>query len=317
MKIAVLNYPHAILSSVHGPYDMFSQVNGMVSAFRPDIKIPTLDVSILLSNQVMETDKFDLVIIPAMQFAEIESVIASNQHLIPWLHQQYQQGCEIASVCMGAFLLAESGLLNNSSATTHWLGAGIFKEKYPQVKLVDDKFITDFQRIYTSGGAFSFTSLIIYLMDKYFGNEVAILMSKVFLVHIHDSKQSGYKILGLQKNHKNKAIQEIQNYIEEHIEEQFPVEEIAAKAHMSLRTFMRNFKKATGDTPNAYIQKVRVEKAKKLLEGGAKSIEEISIQVGYNDFASFRKTFKKTVGLNPSEYKKLYNRVFSEVNVEH
>ena len=316
MKVAVLNYKHAVQSSVQGPYDMFSQLNNLVTMFRPDIRIPTVEVSILPSNKIKSSDEFDLVILPAMHFNFINEVIDSNKQLIPWLRNHYNQGGEIASICLGAFMLAETGLLNNSAATTHWLGAAMFKSRYPLIRLVDDKFITDFQRIYTSGGAFSFTTLVIYLMDKYFGNEVAILMSKVFLIHIHDTKQTGYKIFDLQKKHSNSSIENIQNYIEQNLDKNLSVEELAKKINMSLRTFMRNFKKATGDTPNAYIQKVRVEKAKKMLESGLNRIEQVSLEVGYNDFASFRKTFKKNVGLNPSEYKKLYSRVFTINNVE-
>ncbi len=315
MQIAVLQYPNAVMSSVVGPYDMFSQVNDLVQSFRPDIELPKVEVSIVQLSEIDDHTNYDLVVLPAMQFTHIDNVIRNSQQLTPWLKKQYKNGAEIASICLGAFLLAESGLLDNLSATTHWLGAGLFKARYPKVKLVDDKFITDFRRIYTSGGAFSFTTLVIYLIDKYFGNEVAILLSKVFLIHLHNSQQTSYKILAFQKQHNNEAIETVQNFIEHNIEKTITVEALAEKAGMSVRTFMRNFKKATGDTPNAYIQKVRVEMAKKMLESSEERIEQISLLVGYNDFASFRKTFKKTVGLNPSEYKRLYNRPFTQVNV--
>jgi transcriptional regulator GlxA family with amidase domain len=251
-----------------------------------------------------------------MHFDYIEDVLENSSHIVQWIRKQYNRGCEIASICLGAFLLASSGLLDNQNATTHWMGADLFKKKFPLVNLVDDKFITDYQRIYTCGGAYSFTTLMIYIIDKYFGQEVSIIISKVFLIHLHDSKQSSYKILNLQKSHNNNAIKKVQNYIEINSNNQLLVEQLAVKANMSLRTFMRNFKKATGDTPNAYIQKVRMEKAKKLLEKEDIGIEQVCFEVGYSDFTSFRKVFKKIVGLNPSGYKKLYNKAFTRIYVE-
>ena len=315
MKVAILNFNNSVMSSVIGPFDIFNQINSLVDSFRPDLNIPKIEVQILESEDVTPRQTFDLIIIPAMHFNKIEQVLSENQHLKNWLISLYNKGCEIASICLGAFILADFGLLDNTKATTHWLGAPMFRKLYPKVTLVDDKFVTDYNRIYTSGGAYSFTTLMVYLINKYFGSEVAVLISKVFLIHLHDSQQTGFKILDQQKNHSNKTIMEIQDFIENNLESELSIEFLANTAHMSQRTFMRNFKKFTGDSPKTYIQKVRIEKAKRLLEIGDTGIEQICLQVGYNDFASFRKIFKKLVGLNPSEYKKLYTRAFTDVNI--
>lgn len=314
MRIAILQYKSAVMSSIAGPYDMLGQVNEMVGSFRPDLPNPQINVDIVRANTIKTPSNYDLVIIPAMQFNKIKEVLIENKHILYWLINHHKKGGEIASICLGAFLLAATGLINNQYATTHWMGVDLFKKMYPEVKLVDDKFITDYNRIYTSGGAYSFTTLIIYLIEKFFGAEAAILISKIFLIHLHDSKQNSYKILNLQRNHANKAIIKVQDYIEQHTDQVLTVDKLASIANLTLRTFMRNFKKSTGDTPNAYIQKVRVEKAKKLLESGDMSIEQISFEVGYSDFASFRKIFKKSVGQTPSLYRKRYNRMFTHVN---
>jgi transcriptional regulator GlxA family with amidase domain len=118
-------------------------------------------------------------------------------------------------MCLGAFILASTGLLNGKPATTHWMGADNFRQMFPDVNLVDERIITDYQRIYTSGGAYSFTSMIVYLVDKIFGHDVAVLISKVFLVNINDISQTSFNILSLQKNHGNDDIERVQAYIEQ------------------------------------------------------------------------------------------------------
>jgi len=181
---------------------------------------------------------------------------------------------------------------------------------FPNVDLLDDKIITHYDRLYTSGGAYSFTSLMIYLIEKYFGHEAAVLLSKIFLVHLHDATQSTFCILNLQKGHNNPDIRKVQDYLENNYPKTVTIDKMAEIACMSPRTFMRNFKKHTGNTPNKYLQKVRVENAKKMLEHSGLSIEQICMEVGYIDFAAFRKIFKKYAGLTPSNYKRQYGKTF-------
>jgi len=313
MRIGVVQIPHVVQSSLVGPLDMFNQLNVIQQNFRPDIKIPKVEAEIIDFHNLSSSENFDLIILPAMQFNHIENVLENSGDLVNWLIKQYKSGTEIASICLGAFLLAKTGLLNSKDATTHWMGAPLFKKMFPEVNLVDDKFITDNRSIYSSGGAYSFTTLIIYLIEKYFGHDMAVLTSKVFLIHLHDSNQTGYKILNLQKNHNDETIVEIQKYIENNLDKPLLLEDLAQKANLSLRTFIRRFKNATGDTPNVYIRKVRVEKAKKLLENTDTRVEELCFETGYSDFASFRKTFKKIAGQTPSEYKKLYRRPLQNI----
>ena len=311
MKIAVLNYPQAILSSVAGPFDMFNQLNEIVESFRPDMKTPNVETKILSLDSIDSTVEYDLVIIPAFHFRFADEVLRQFAPHKKWLVAQYENGSEIASICLGAFILASTGLIDNEKCTTHWIGIEQFRRLFPKVKLVDDRIITDNNRIYSSGGAYSFTALIIYLVEKYFGHEVAVLLSKVFLVHTQFLQQSSFKILDLQKNHHNLPIKRVQDYIESHVAENFNTENLAEMAHMNKRTFMRHFKGATGETPFNYIQKVKVEKAKKLLELNSMGVEQVGFEIGYSDIGSFRKAFKKHAGVIPSEYKKMYQRVYS------
>jgi len=309
MKIAILSFEHAVMSSVAGPFDMFNQTNDIVESFRPDIKIPKIEAIILPLDKIDNSKNYDLIIIPAFHFNYAKEVLEKFAPELNWLVEQYNKGTEIASICLGAFLLASTGLIDNNKCTTHWMGAEMFRQMFPKVQLVDDRIITDYNRIYSSGGAYSFTVLIIYLIEKYFGHEVAILISKVFLVHTQVRQQSSFKILDLQKNHHNKTIKKVQEHIETKIEENLSIEDLADFSNMNKRTFMRHFKDATGETPYNYIQKVKVEKAKKMIEMNSMGIEQIGYEVGYSDISSFRKTFKKHAGVIPSEYKKLYHKM--------
>lgn len=329
MKIAVLNFPHAVMSSVIGPFDILGKSNAFLDSFFPDNDYPRIEVSVLQSRPSINeessltefpqviTDKslkndvvYDLIIIPAMNFDKITTVLEKEESTIHWLKWQHTEGAEIASICLGAFLLAATGLLDGKTATTHWIGAPMFRKMYPSVDLLDDKIIVDNNRIYSSGGAFSFTSLMIYLVEKFFDHQAAMLISKVFLIHVHDSRQQSYAIMHHQKSHGDKEIAAVQEYIEDFYMKRLSNEQMAANVNMSVRTLMRRFKKATGNTPYEYVQRMRIEAAKKMFENTDAGIEQASLQIGYEDFSAFRKVFKRIVGITPMDYKRKYGKTF-------
>lgn len=330
MKIAILNYPYVVSSSVTGPIDMFLTTNNSIKqmyrdsgtdAFEIDIITvidpcsanPSIPSIILPDNikirKVNPNLFYDLIVIPAMHFDYIENVLSTEKELITWIKEQYSKGSEIASICLGTFFLGADGIIQNKIATTHWLASGIFREKFPDVKLLDDKIITDQDGIYTSGGAFSFTALIIYLIEKYTSKEIASFVSKVMMVHLHNVPQSANAIFNMQHSHQDKAIREIQKEIEERSEEKISVVEIANRAGMSMRTFLRRFRKATGNTPLEYIQRTKVERAKHLLVQTNPGVEQVGYQIGYDDISAFRKVFKKHTGMTPTDYRKRYSRL--------
>ena len=325
MKVAVLNYEGVVASSVAGPYDMFSKVK-MISE-NMGIKTKTVfEVDVVNSRNLVShkpfnmlgnlmisnRKKYDLVIIPAMQMDRIDQTLSTEADMIKWIKKQHEQGAEIASICMGAFLLASTGLLNGKSATTHWMGSEYFKQLFPKVKLEDDKVIIDEGRIYSSGAAFSFTSLIIYLIEKFCGREMALASSKVFMIQVHDSSQHSFSIFNLQRNHEDDHISRVQDYIEKNYDRLPAISGIAGKFNMSARTFIRKFTRTTGNTPIEYIQRVRVEAAKRLLEKGKLTVEQVCMEAGYADFGFFRNIFKRLTGLKPQEYKHKYGHMFNE-----
>jgi len=249
----------------------------------------------------------DLIIIPSLSH-DYETVIKKNKELIVWIRDQYKNGAEIASICTGAFLLAATGLLEGRTCSTHWSAAQDFKRLFPNTDLQTDKLITAAQGIYTNGGAYSFLNLILFLIEKYFDRQTAILCSKVFQIDMERNSQSPFFIFQAQKSHGDDLICEAQNYIEENLSEKISFEELASKLSISRRNFDRRFIKATGNTPVEYLQRVKVELAKKTLEGGRKTIFEVMNEVGYSDDKAFREVFKKITGLSPLEYRGRYNK---------
>jgi transcriptional regulator GlxA family with amidase domain len=260
------------------------------------------------TKTIHEVESSDLIIITAFS-ADQEKAIDLNQDFIPWIKQQrLNNNCEIASLCVGAFLLAETGLLNKLSASTHWAYAELFEKKYPEINLVSEQIITDENGIYTSGGAFSTLNLILYLIEKYNGREAAIWCSKMFEIEFDRLNQHQFRIFKGQKDHDDIAIKEAQFFIEKNYNEKILVDKLADTLAMSSRNFIRRFKKATLNTPSEYIQRVKVEVAKKVFESQQKGVGEVMFDVGYNDPKTFRDIFKKHTGLSPTEYKRKYNR---------
>jgi transcriptional regulator GlxA family with amidase domain len=264
------------------------------------------------NKTIASKNKYDLVIIPAMDFEYVDKVLNDEQKMINWIKRQYGSGSEVAAICMGTFILAATGLLNGKKATTHWMGVPLFKKLFPLVNLEDDKVIIDEGSIYSSGAAFSFTSLMVYLVEKFCGHEAALAVSKVFMIQVHDSSQHSFTIFELQKNHEDKDIKRIQDFIERNYNQELYITKLAERFNMSNRTFIRRFSTATGNTPLEYIQRVRIEAAKRLLEKGKEGVEQVCIKSGYEDFNFFRKVFRRYTGLSPKEYRYKYGNMFKE-----
>ncbi|MBW3470267.1 GlxA family transcriptional regulator [Arthrospiribacter ruber] len=253
-------------------------------------------------KQISEVPKTDLIIIPPVQ-APLEDAIFKNSGFIPWICAQRQNGAEIVSLCMGAFILARTGLLDDKDCVTHWKAGDTFKSLFPKVNLVSEKILTDHDGLYTGGGAFSSVNLILYLIEKLISRECTVYCSKIFQVDLGRQSQSPFTIFKGQRSHADELVVQAQQYIESNYSEKFSIEEICDIFSVNRRTFERRFKKATANSPIEYIQRVRVEAAKKLLEEGFKTVSEIVFDVGYTDMKAFRDVFKKVTGTTPNEYK--------------
>lgn len=318
-NISIIVAKGAILGNIEGPRQMFAEVNHFLAVkggspfFNVQLVSLTNDAQLLDGLYTISTiplnhiQKTDLIIIPAM-YGELSKAIDDNRELIPWIIDQYKNGAEVASLCLGAFLLASTGLLNGRKCATHWLAAGLFRNMFPQVNLVEDKIIIDENGIYSSGGAYSSLNLILYLIEKYAGKEAAVYCSKAFQIDFYRESQSPFMIFMGQKGHEDEPIKKAQEFIESNFQNKITVDQIASMIALSRRNLERRFKKATANTVVEYIQRVKIEAAKKNLETGRKNINEVMYEVGYNDTKAFRTTFKRITGLSPIQYRNKYNR---------
>ena len=247
----------------------------------------------------------DLILIPSLA-GDFKRSIEVNWRFVEMMRKQHRKGAEIASFCTGTFLLAATGLLNGKRATTHWAAVDQFNQLFPDVKLISDKILVDEGTIYSSGGAMSYLNLLLYLIEKYCGRETSIFASKGMLIDMQKSPQSSFAVFRGQSNHKDEAILKVQDFIEEHLDRDLSIDELAGMALMSRRTFVRRFKEATGNSAKEYIQRVKVEEARRMLEFTNKKVQEIFYTIGSNDHVGFRKIFKKYTGLLPGEYRKKF-----------
>lgn len=309
------------LSNLEATYKMFSMTNKSLEQIgkQPlfNIQLVGINLKARLSNGIFsvtpditiaEVEQTDLIIIPAIH-GEYRQVIEANREFVPWIMAQFNKGAEVASLCIGAFLLASTGLLDGKKCATHWLAAKEFRELFPDVELIDDKIITDEHGIYTSGGAYSSLNLNLYLLEKYAGREMAVLSSKIFEIDISRNNQLPFIIFKGQKDHEDEAIKKAQELIEESYREKLTIDDLCEKIHLGRRTLERRFKKATSNSVTEYIQRVKIEATKRQLESSPKSVGEIMYDVGYSDVKSFRTVFKKITGLTPVDYRNRYQQV--------
>lgn len=323
MRIGILNYGNAVPTSVSGPADIFAAlmrtypvVTGKELAIQFEIDFITEKKTVFWrkpfnekeQQKITKKDVYDLIIVPAMFSNKIEEVIQKQARIIDWLKQQHKANTELASICVGSFLLAATGLLDGKKATTNWMFANMFRKRYPQVILEDDKIIVDQGRIYTCGGAFSFTTFMIYLIEKFCGHEVAITASKILMINMHQQPQTSFSIFQFQTNHADDAITRVQQYMEKNYNKTITMTQMAGISNMSSRNLIRRFEHATSNTPLEYLQRFRIENAKKMLENKNDGIEQIALKCGYEDMSFFRKIFKRHVGMTPREYKDKYGR---------
>ena len=264
--------------------------------------------SVTPTATIEQIQNTDLIVVSPIS-GDLEKEVENNRGFVRWIKtQRIANGSEVASLCKGAFLLAETGLLNGKSCATHWTVHAEFRRKYPAVNLIPEKIICEDNGIYSSGGAYSILNFTLYLIERYFGRETAIWCSKVSEVEFDRISQSEFIIFSGQKEHSDEAIREAQLYIENNYQEKLNITEIAARVNLNGRSFLRRFKKATANTPLEYIQRVKIEAAKKQLESTTQTILEIMYDIGYNDEKAFRTKFRKYSGLSPKEYRRKYNR---------
>ncbi|MEO5976925.1 MAG: helix-turn-helix domain-containing protein [Chryseolinea sp.] len=318
ITVSILALKNSVLASIADSRYVFSIVNeflrqaGKAPRFKvqliggtSEVKLDGGAFSIHPDLMLKQAGESDLIIIPSFA-GDMKSAVYLNKEFASWISEQYKNGTEIASLCSGAFLLAFSGVLRGKQCTTHWSYANELKVVYPSIEVVDEKMITDQNGLYSSGGSNAYWSLLLHLVEKYTSREMAIRTAKYFVIDMGRSIQSPFIIFDGLRDHEDDLMKKVQEKIERNYHGKLTVEQLADEFNVTRRTFERRFKKATRHTVAEYIQRVKVEAAKKQLEIGRKSIHEVMQHVGYTDIQTFRAVFKRIAGMTLVKYRNKY-----------
>jgi len=305
-------------STAIAPLEVFSSAGVLLNAFdgrepQPRFRVTVASVDgepvrsahgMAVAPQVSidDIEETDLVIVSAVGL-DIDGAIQSHRPLLPWLRRLQEHGACVAAACAGVSFLAEAGLLDGRRATTHWALADEFARRYPDVHWHTESFITEDGGVLCGGGVYGVIDLSLYLVERFCGREVAVECARSMLVEMPRMNQLGFAVMPLATRHGDGVIGKAEEWLQRNLALTVRFEELAARTGMSPRNFERRFKAATGRTPRAYLQALRVIQARQLLEYGGRSIQHVAGSVGYDDVAHFRALFKRHTGLSPAEYR--------------
>lgn len=319
MKLTILNTNGYRLLSVAAIVDVFETVNRYLVA---DGKAPLFEINFVGLEEAPNLDGSfsdyqyypvrkvdfisDLVFVPAFSSRNMPQLISENSAFVPFLQTQNESKSVLVSLCTGSFLLAASGLLNGKPATTHIEAAGQFSEAFPEVNIQPHAIITESENVYTSGGATSSFHLKLHLIQKICGRTMAIRIAKNFAIDLDRNNQLYFEQFKPGLVEDDELVRSVQEFINHRYSQIKSIEEALEEVPSSRRNIIRRFKQSTGITPIRYLQKTRIEAAKKLLETTNKDILDVMISSGYNDMKNFRNLFKSFTGLTPSSYREKY-----------
>lgn len=256
----------------------------------------------------------DLVILPEFWLGPDDSIRGRYPELIEWVRRQHASGAAVYSACSGAIMLAETGLLDGCNATSHWAYAELFERDYPAVRFRPEPnlvFADSSGRIVTAGGTTSWHDLALHLIARYGSPGEASRIAQVYLLKWHGEGQLPYTPLLRNRQHGDAVVRTCQEWLQEHFREAGVLQQVVDRSGLPARTLKRRFKAATGLTLIDFVQNLRIEEAKRLLESRRTAVDDISVQVGYEDASFFRRLFKRRTGLSPRDYRRLFKPIRS------
>jgi transcriptional regulator GlxA family with amidase domain len=332
-RIRIWVYDGILASGVAGSVDVFTAANAAfaeTSAGRSAkslLKTPLLQWRIesldgkpvqTASGQVIQVDGAinaravaDAVIVTGPFVANIERFFDRSEVIKPLLsalRRQHQRGALLASYCTGSFILAEAGLLDGGVATTHWAKAKSFARRYPEVDLRVSEILTEQNGILCSGAVTTALNLALRIVEKFAGPDVASATAKMMLIDTNRVSQSSYASMPEAQSHADELVARAQRYMEKSLRQGFNLGELARHLAVSERTLNRRFKRALGEAPLHYLQSLRVDVAKRLLETHGLTVDAVGERVGYGDLSTFRRLFKRETGLSPRDYQRRFVR---------
>ena len=327
---ALLVLPESTPASIYGLHEVFLAVGRdweLLTGEKPTGG--RIRSRIVAKDGVTPPSRFGVPIAPHEGLGEADVVIVSDLAFPPdwsprgqwpveaeWLRERHAAGAMICSVCTGTVMLAEAGLLDGHTVTTHWAIVDLMKAHYPSVELAPQRILTpsgDGDRIVTSGGSSAWADLALHLVARFSGGTEAVRAAKIFLLGDHSEGQLPFAGARRPQRHDDAAIADAQTWISDNYHVENPVALMAARSGLPPRTFTRRFRAASGYAPIDYVQTLRIEEAKQLLETGPAPVDEVAFDVGYEDPNSFRRLFKRMVGVTPARYRQRYAKIATPV----
>ncbi|WP_420139909.1 GlxA family transcriptional regulator [Sphingomonas sp.] len=318
MDVTVVMFDDGLSSTAVMPSEIFHTAGTLWNMLhdlpvKPAFRVRTASVDgrpvrspygILLQPEASIDDigRTDVIIVPTSGL-DLDLGLVANSAMIPWLRRHHAAGAYVVGVCMGAAYLAAAGLLDGRMATTHWAVCDDMAKRFPTVRWHPELFLTEDQRVLCSGGVGSAIDISLYLVEKFCGHEIALQTAKALLLPMPRLHQSGYAMLPVSQVHDDKRIREVEAFLQENFRCEISTQSLAEQVCLGERTFVRRFKAATGRLPAAYLQALRIEAAKAMLEQDGQAIQSVSAAVGYNDVAFFRCLFKRATGMTPAQYR--------------
>lgn len=324
-KVTILAFQNAMATTIIGPMDILNQAGQLWNRINGESPTPFFDVALATVDglpakcdnnifiqphcAINTIEETDLILIAAV--ANIEKTVKYCPEVIPWIRGQFEHGAHVASICTGAFLLAKTGLLDGKSATLHWGFVEPFRQMFPNIDLKPERILIDHGQIYCSAGTNAGLDLSLYLVEKYCGRQVAVQCAKAMVFDMGRRYQTPYADFLFSKNHGDESVLNVQKWIEDNYKNTMDYDRLARDHGMSRRSLERRFKRATGITPLGYLQQLRIEAAKRLIESDSFSLDEVAYAVGYEDLSFFRKLFVRVTGIRPKEYQQRFSGHFA------
>ena len=265
-------------------------------------------------TSVTDLPTAQIIILPELWLGPDETLHGRHGDLIEWVRRQYEAGATLYSACSGAVMLAETGLLDGCRATSHWGYQDLFRQYYPEVHFDPAPnlcYADSAGQIVTAGGTTSWHDLALHIIARHASPGEALCISKVYLLKWHSEGELPYSQLVRPMPHGDSLVSRCEDWLQQHFREMEAISETTEIAGIPERTFKRRFKAATGCSLIEYLQNLRVEEAKRLLETSDLPVDEISAETGYSDTSFFRRLFKRLTGLTPSNYRRMFRPVMS------
>lgn len=315
LNVSIVIYPHCTPSMVAGFWDILSLANHLheqqynhklmeLSLIGADKRpISSFSGLTLTPHQTFMTKPApDVIYVPGF-IGDTDEIIQRNQSTIKWLRKINKGKTIMSAACNGNFLLAHAGVLDGQRATTHWSLTDKLGKDFRNINIEPEKILIDNGKVISAAGVTAYQNLALHIVQRLSDADIALSCAKIFLVDAGRKIQKPYRVYDFAKTHGDELIVAVQEWMENNYKEQFSLDKLSEVGRLGKKTLQRRFRKATGETPRLYLQKLRIETAKRILESDDRTFNEITWEVGYNDASSFHKAFKHETGLTPIDYR--------------